>query len=209
MAALRIHAHVERAVVFHGKTADRIVQLHGRDAEVGEDNIGAAEVRTGERLGQAGEIQPPRGEYAFPETKGAQAGFGFGKLDGIGVQAQKPPTGLEQGEEFLSVSAEAKGAVHGDFAWSRGQDLQDFGHHDWAMRSGRRFTRGQDFGNGFAVAGGMVFLVFLPEMAGVFAGVARSAFVGCWRGRGRGLVGHKSDILGIGSAELKPRRGNA
>jgi len=87
LAALRIHAHVERAIVLDGKTAHRVIDLHGGNAEVGEDEIGAGELAGGEGLGQAREIGAMGGENFRAESQRAEAGFSFWKFDGIGVQA--------------------------------------------------------------------------------------------------------------------------
>jgi hypothetical protein len=42
--ALRIHAHIQRAVGLHGKAAQWIVELHGRNTEVGQNTIHAGQI---------------------------------------------------------------------------------------------------------------------------------------------------------------------
>ena len=57
-ATLRIHSQVQRDVVLPREAARRVVELHGRDAEVGEDQVGA--VRAPSLL--------PRGASAGPRS---------------------------------------------------------------------------------------------------------------------------------------------
>ena len=60
MAAFRVQPHIERAFVLHGESARRIIDLHGGNAEVGEDEIGAREIVPGKNLRQTREIAPMR-----------------------------------------------------------------------------------------------------------------------------------------------------
>lgn len=179
-----VHSHIERAGVFHGKTTRRIVDLHGGDAEIGEDEIDAAEPDGGEDLGQAGEVTAVGGEGIRPEAKGAQAGFGFREFEGIGVEAQEVAAGLEAGEEFAGVAAIAERAIDGGCAGSGREEFQNLGDHDRAVRAGGGFARGDDFGDGGGVAGRIVFLKFIREVTRVFARVTRAATM-----RGRDGIG--------------------
>ena len=175
----RIHPHVKRPFIFDRKTAARIIQLHGGDAQVREDDVRPVQSRLHQRPRQAGEIQAARREHIFPKPQRAQPRQGFGKLHRIGVQSQEPPAGLEARQQFQRVSAVAQRAVHRHLPRLRLQRRENLRHHDRTMRPRRCFARSQDFGDRFRVARGMEFLVFLLEPARVFPGIPRSPFMRC------------------------------
>ena len=79
LAALRIHAHVERTFVLHGKTADRIVNLHRGNTEVRDDDIRAGgSLGGGQHLWQTGKVGAVRRKSIRAETQFTQASFGLG-----------------------------------------------------------------------------------------------------------------------------------
>ena len=126
LAALRIHAHVERAVELHGKTARRIVNLHRGNAEVGENQIRAGDFIRRQHLRQPGEIAAVRGENCFAKTQRPQARLGFRQFHRIGVEAEQFSAGQNFGKNFLRVAAVAKRAIHRDFAGLRREHLPEF-----------------------------------------------------------------------------------
>lgn len=172
LAALWVHAHVERAIFFEGEAAFRIVNLHGGDPEVGEDEVHAfREALLGEGFGEAGEVAAHGLKRFGAVTEGAQAGFGAGEFEGVGIEADEASAGLEAGEDFLGVAAIAEGAIGGELAGVGGEKLKDFGDHDGAVGAGGGFAGGDDLGDGGGVGGGAVLFIFVLEAAGIFAGV--------------------------------------
>ena len=73
-----------------------------------------ADSRVGEGLRQTGKITRRAVKTSSPNPRRAQPGFGFRKLDRIGVQSQQPSAGQDAGQKFLRVSAEAQRAIHRD-----------------------------------------------------------------------------------------------
>ena len=134
MAAIRIHAHVERAVELHGEAASRIINLHGGHAEVCENDVRAGEFCLSENLRQSGEVAAMRGENSFTKTSRAKSRFGLWQLDGIGVKAEQSAAGREAFQNLLRVSAVTERAIHGHESGLRIKCFEDFRHHDGAMR---------------------------------------------------------------------------
>ena len=194
LAAVRIHAHVERAGELDGEAACRIVNLHRGDAEVGEDQIRAGDFRLGEHLRQPREVAPVGGESFRAETKRAKTTFGLGQLNRIGIEAEQASGGLEAGEDFLRVSAVAERAIHRDLAGTRIQRGENFRDHDRTVHAGGSFTCGENFGDGFAIALWIAFLVFVLEATRIPAAVTGAAFVRGGRWIGHGLFGHRRGV---------------
>ena len=188
LAAAGVHAHVEGAVELHGEAAGRVIDLHGGDAEVGENEVGGGDLLAGEGLGEPGEIAADGGEDIGSEAEFAQAGLGLGEFDGVGVEADQPAAGLKAREEFPRVTAEAEGAINGDLAGGGGEDRQNLGDHDGAVGAGGSFAGGDDFGDGRWIDRGVEFLVFLLEAARIFAAVAWPALVRDGGSGGRGGI---------------------
>ena len=200
---LRIHPHVQRPVVPDREAPARIIQLHGRNAQVRQDHIRALEARLPQRLWQAGEIAAARGEDLHPEPQPAQTRLGFGKLDRVGIQPQQPAAGLDARQQFPRVSAEPQGAIHRHLAGTRRQRLQRLRRHDWPVRPCRRFARRQDFGHRLRVTRRIVFLVFLLETARVCSGIPRASLMRHGRRRGSVLVIHHAVKVSPGGVKFK------
>ena len=177
LAALGIHAHVERAIELGGEATRGIVDLHGGQSEVSEDEVGAGEVVGGEDLRKSGEIGAVRGENVFVETEGAEAGFGFGELDRIGIESEKLSGGCDAGKNLLGMASVTECAIDCGMAGLWGENLENFGDHNGPMRAGGRFARVEDLLDGLSMASGIVFLVFIRKTPGMFAGVTRTSFV--------------------------------
>ena len=119
-----------------------------------------------------------RGESVRPKAEGAEASFGLGELNRIGVEAEEASTGLEAGKEFLRVAAVAERAIDCDIAGLGGECFQDFRDHDGPVHARGRLAGGEDFRDRPGVALRVALLVFLIEAPRVFASVARTAAVG-------------------------------
>ena len=116
LSASRIHAHVERPRRLVGEAARRVVELHRRDAEIGEDDVGAGEPFLRQHVRQAREVAAARREPIRAEPRRAQAGLGARQLDRIDVETDQPAARLNAFENRARVSAEAERAVDGDVA---------------------------------------------------------------------------------------------
>ena len=75
LAPPRIHAHVQRAVEFGGESAGRVVELHGGNAQVRQDDVRAGKAGLRQYPRQPGEVAVIGGEGVRPEAQGAEAGF--------------------------------------------------------------------------------------------------------------------------------------
>ena len=178
-ALVGVHAHVQGAFLFEAEAAGRVVDLHGGDAEVGEDEIGAVgPADLAEDAGEGCKVGAFAAEGVVGEAEGAEAFPGFGEFEGILIEAEEGAAGLDGFEQFGGVSAVAEGAVHGAFAGLGGEDFEDFGHHDGDVLASGGFAAGEDLGDGFGVEIGVVLLVFVLEAPGVAALVADAALVG-------------------------------
>ena len=76
----------------------------------------------------------------------------------------------QAGQEFAGVAAVTQRAIDRAFAGARGEDLEQFGHHDGAVRAGGRFSGSENLSDGVLVFAGIVFFVFFVETTGIFAG---------------------------------------
>ena len=96
LPALRIHPHVQRAVEFHRETPRRIVDLHRRQPQIGQNEISASQARASERLRQSREIasldrKHPSSRTRSPATAPRSEAIGLGRR---GVRAVvRPGTG--------------------------------------------------------------------------------------------------------------------
>ena len=179
-AAVGVEAEVEGAVELEGEAAVGIVDLHGGDAEVGEDDVSAGMPSAARTCGEAGEVGAANEERFRRKTGGAKAGLGSGKFERVGIEAKEASAGLEGAKEFERMAAVAERGVNGGFARLRGKDFEDFAQADGAMRASGGFAAGDDFLDVGGVALGLVFLVFVGEAARMRAGVANAALMGSW-----------------------------
>lgn len=97
--------------VFHGETAGRIVELHRGDAEIGEDEVDAAQTGGREHLRESGEVAVVGGEKLRAKAQCAQAGLGLRQLDGVGVEAKEAAGGLQARQNFPGMPAVAERAI--------------------------------------------------------------------------------------------------
>ena len=112
MTALRVHAEIERAIPLVGKTARRIIHLHGREPQISKNNVR----RFGKNLRKTCKIRPVHRQGIRTKPECTQTSFGFRELDGIQVEADKPAAGLESGEKGCRMTTIAERAVYGEFA---------------------------------------------------------------------------------------------
>ena len=180
LAAMGVHAHVEGAGMFEDEAARGIVELHGGDAEVGENQVGTGKILGDEDFLETGEIG-----LVSNEGVGLESRLGLGEFNGIDVEADEASAGLDAGEEFPGVAAVAEGAVDRDFAGLGIQHFENLGNHDGAVGAGGSLTGGEDFGDGVGVEAGGEFFVLVLEAAGIFPGITRAPVMG--RGAGQGL----------------------
>ena len=173
LAALGVHAEVERAVLFEGETARGVVDLHRGDAEVGEDRVRAADGR--QHLREAGEVRAMHGQRFIGEAERPQPRFAFREFDGIDIEPDEPSAGLHGAEQLARMAAVAERAIHDDFAGLRRERFHDLAHHDRAVRAGRRLAAREHPRHVFGVARGIVLLVFFAELPRVPAAVARAS----------------------------------
>ncbi len=168
-----IHPHIERSIGFRGESAIRIVELHGGDTEVCEEEVGWGKSAFGVCFCEGGKVGSDELSDVGTESEVCDARGGFCELEWVGVEAQEFTMGLEAGEQFEGMATVAEGAVDGDFAGFWGENLEDFGHHDGAMGACGCFAAGEHFCEGGGVL--TVFFVFLVKVPRVFAAVARTS----------------------------------
>ena len=176
-AAGGVHPHVERARGAVGEAARRVVELHGRNAKVGEDEVGAGDAFTVEEWTQPGEIAAVGGEGRGLETSGAQAFFGAREFQRVHVETQETSARRELLQDGAGVTAVAESGIDGDFAGPGRKDGENFRDHDGPVHASGRLAGGDNFGDVRAVATGVQLLVFMLELARMFPAVTHAAFV--------------------------------
>ena len=86
LASLWIHPQIERSVVFHRETAHWIVELHGRDSEVGQDNVDSVDSQLHKELRQSGKIGPVRSEAGWIEAEQTKARLCFREFNWVQIK---------------------------------------------------------------------------------------------------------------------------
>jgi len=102
-AALWIHAHVQRSLELHRKAPRRVVNLHGGNSQVSQDEVGPGQPSLGEGLRQPSEVGAMRDKDFRTEPKRVEPGFRSGQLNRVGVQAEQLSTGLDARENLPGV----------------------------------------------------------------------------------------------------------
>src|SRR5262249_9296814 len=120
LAATRIHAHIERAVVAEGETALRFVELEGGDAEIEGDAVGFDDAVAGEEILHLGEAAVDQREPAF-EAAGRHASA----LDCRCVVVDRVNRAAGAREQRRGIAAAAEGGIDVDRVIARGER----GHH--------------------------------------------------------------------------------
>ena len=92
LAASRVHAQIEWAVVLVCEAASRVVDLHGRDSKIRENNV----CWFGKYFRKARKIRPVHFQAIGTKSEGAQTGFGFRQFDRIDVESDQPAARLER-----------------------------------------------------------------------------------------------------------------
>lgn len=191
-AALGVHAHVERAEGFETETAGGIIELHGGAAEVCEDEIDLGVAGALQGFSEASIVAADGLKGFGTVAEGAKAGFSFGELDRVDIEAHEFSARVNFLEDGDGVAAVAQGAIDSNVAGLELKRGEAFANHDGNVETSGSFSRGDDFGDGFGVELWAVFFVFIFEAAGVFAGVsfaARGARAGVF------LVTHSSLVF--------------
>ncbi len=112
----------------------RRVVLHGRHAEVGEDDVGARLPVGGQHGGQGPKAAVMGHELVVSDPLRAQACDGARQFQRIAIEADQATARPEVFEQCACVPAAAECAVHGDVAGARPQVAEDFRHHDGPVR---------------------------------------------------------------------------
>ncbi len=89
LAALRVHAQIEWAIVFVGETARRVVHLHGRDSKIRENNVGWF----GKNSRKTSKICPVHGKGVRTKSEGAKRASVFGSSIGSTSRPISRPPG--------------------------------------------------------------------------------------------------------------------
>jgi ABC-type Fe3+ transport system substrate-binding protein len=177
-ALVWIHPQIERAIEFESETALGVVNLHGRQPEVREDQVCAGDFMRRQRTRKAREIAVNRREHIRTESNRAESRLRFWQFNRIGVQREQPPAGQNPAQQFRRMPAVAERRVHGDVAGSRLQHFEHLLHHNRPVSARRSFAGIADLFDGVRVPFGIQFLVFEMELARVFAAVANAALMG-------------------------------
>ena len=123
-----------------GESSRRVVELHRRHAEVGQDHVGGWQTLGGQDARQPGEIARVGHERLGAEAGSAKRRLGARQLEGIDVEADEAPAGLQALQHRPGMTTAAERAVDRGLAGLRPQALQHLGHHDRAMAAGRRLA---------------------------------------------------------------------
>ena len=117
LAARRVHPHVERAGFLVGEPAVGVVELHRRDAEVGEDHVRAGEPSSAaSTCGRPAKLLRCATNESGVESGRSQTRFRARQLERIDVEPDQPSARLNALEDRARVAAEAERAVDRDVA---------------------------------------------------------------------------------------------
>ena len=186
-----VHAHVERPVLLEREAARGVVDLHRRDAEVGEDEVGA--------LGPADLGEQPRASAAKFVRRTTRALSSCpsarrraslrGSSSGSTSSASSRPPGARRSSSRSACPPQPERAVDAALARPRREHLEHLLDQDRHVLPRRRLPAPAHVRDELGVSLGRVLLVLLLEAPRVRAAVARR------RRRRRGLgcrLGHGS-----------------
>src|SRR5262249_51447169 len=125
----------ERSWLLEREASLRIVELHGRDTEVGENHVGARESLRGEHLRQAREVAAMGPEAVLEKPGRAQAVDRAREFDGIDVDPDHQAARLNTGQQRPGMSSETKRAIDRDFPGPWGKHGQHLVDHDRAVHA--------------------------------------------------------------------------
>src|ERR1039458_7753952 len=174
LASSRIHPQVQRTVVLPREAAARVVELHGRDAEVREHDVGAA--RKAFRVEEVPEARvvaldrPHSIGGAELLRESLEARRRLRQLHGVDVHPEEAAAGKDAPEERRRVAAEAQPGV--------------------------RLAGEEDLGVLLRISSCIALLVLLLEPPRVRPAVARAPLPR----RSRGLVRHRGRESGLPTA---------
>src|SRR5436190_17353418 len=101
--------------MLHGKATGRVVNLHGRNTQVGQNDIGTVNASLRQDFRKACEVAAMGGKDLRTESKHTKTSLGLGQFDGISIQAEQLPSRPKPRQNFLRVAAVAKSAIDRDF----------------------------------------------------------------------------------------------
>jgi hypothetical protein len=177
LSARRVHPHVQRTGILVAETPVGVVELHGGDAEVHENDVGGSQAFGGEHLRQAREVGLVGAERLRAEARRAEMGFRPRQLERIHVESDQTSAWLDALENRPGMPAAAERAVNRDIARFRPETQQDLFDHDRPMRTGGRLAGGEDLLHGRGIPRWVELLVLLVECARVLARVPRASAV--------------------------------
>ena len=198
-AARGIHAQVERDVVLPREAARGIVELHGGDAEIREENVGAGRAFVLEKPPESGVIAPhgPEGAgRAELPREGLEARRSLRQLDGVDVEGEKAAAGEHASQELLRVAPHPSVA---STAKSPGRGARASRPRRRARARGCRresFRRRSPFRALLGKALGLALLVLLLEPPRVRPAVTRAPL----SRRPRGAFRHRGSARGLPTA---------
>src|ERR1700730_1116885 len=118
---LAIHAHIERAIGLEGKAARRVVDLHGRHADVEDNAVEINKATLPRRL-----VEPSKSLLCKTKPP-LRFGHEPGSANNCGrVAIERENTGVGLGEQSLRIAAGAKSGVEIKSALARSERGHDF-----------------------------------------------------------------------------------
>ena len=169
-----VKTQIEGAVLFEGKAAGGIVDLHGGNAEVSQNEI---ELPVRCNFVQLGKVHALDGQDFGTEAKGLETGPGLFRLDGIDIGGIHVTLTLELLEHTAGMAAITQCGIQADLTGLDLQKLEDLINHDRNVHTGRCLTLLDDLLDLVLVLFGIVFLIFFFKTAGMGALVAHTALV--------------------------------
>ena len=177
-ACLRIQAQVKRTIRTIRKAALRIVDLHGRDAEIGENKVKRPHLL--HELVNLTEIHLTQAPLCVRISLGADARLRLARFNRIDIAAVEMTFPLELLQHGHGMAAVTQRGIEALLARLDGQHVKDLPDHDGDMRARRRIALGPHMRNLLSVTLRIEFLVFLRKMARIAADVMDAALVGLW-----------------------------
>jgi len=172
-----VHSHVQRAFLLIAETARRIVDLHARDAQVGEDDVVTVKLLSRQDLADAGKVAA----VVTDDVRGSglsQTLPGPLHLPSIDVESDQSPTRRDSLEERQRVPTVAERTIGHDLAGHRPQAGDHLVHEHGHVSAGRRVPASPYAVLDIRIGMRVEFLVAMLISLRVRAGIARASAMG-------------------------------
>ena len=171
----RIQPQIQRTFCFIRKTALRIVDLHGRNAEIRQYKIKLSEFLR--HLVDICKIHQPKLKDILGKTCRAQPFDRLFRFDRINIESDEPAFSFQLFQHFATVSAIAQRTVQPLLSRSYFQKIQYLLYHNGNMHARRRRTLFDHMCHCIGIFFRIMFFIFFFKLLRIPARVADTALV--------------------------------